>query len=165
MNRQSRLRNSTTHTEVTCLHLNDKMVNKELEIYFHSKFLSNNETLKQIILDRTLTFKKHLISTRSYSYLSLLRGNIRRTCIAQQCLCHFGRLNLITPYENISATLKSNFTQKISRHPNRPTVLERSRLRSRQPPLLITGTTLSNNHITDRWSNEWDASSPILFKW
>lgn len=63
--REWRLKPSMSKTESCCFHLNNKMANVGLRVYFGGALLHHNPTPKYlgVTLDRTLTYKKHLTNT------------------------------------------------------------------------------------------------------
>lgn len=63
--RDWRLQPSAAKTEVSCFHLNNRMANYQLKINFEGRLLNHNMHPKYlgVILDRTLSFKEHLMKT------------------------------------------------------------------------------------------------------
>ncbi|XP_049799091.1 uncharacterized protein LOC126234439 [Schistocerca nitens] len=57
--REWRLQPSPTKTEAMCFHLNNKLANRRLKIYFDN----NIQKYLGVTLDRTLSYKQHLINT------------------------------------------------------------------------------------------------------
>lgn len=63
--REWRLEQSPIKTEVMCLHLNNKLSNKQLKIYFEDNILPHhkNPKYREVMLDTTLNNKLHLVNT------------------------------------------------------------------------------------------------------
>lgn len=78
--RKWRLQPSTTKTEVSCFHLNNKMANRELSIPFEGHLLRHNMTPKYlgVTLDRTLSFNKHL--SQSAAKINTRNNIIHKLC-------------------------------------------------------------------------------------
>lgn len=59
--RKWRLKPNVCKTEAPCFHLNNRVANRELEVYFEGRRLPRNRQLTYlgVTLDRTLSFKVH----------------------------------------------------------------------------------------------------------
>lgn len=65
--RKWRLKPSTSKTEVSCFHLDNRQSMAELQVECEGQLLSHNHHPKYLgmVLDRTLTYKKHLLNLRA----------------------------------------------------------------------------------------------------
>lgn len=63
--RKWRLQPNASKTEVTCFHLNNKMAERKLNVYFENTLLTHNKNPRYlgVTLDRTLSFNVHISKT------------------------------------------------------------------------------------------------------
>lgn len=92
--RRWRLLSSSTMIVVTCFHLHNKIANRELQMRLESSLLIYNKYPKYlgVILDRTLSIKKHLTNRSKVQYSKLRQTNTVQFLLGINTF-HFERFN------------------------------------------------------------------------